>query len=170
MTDVETFSKTYQRGHRHVFSSHGVKGAMLSSSAIQVEKGKDKSTEPIIDELEDKHETEQEFQLIDLDDEDEVRITNALIRRKEAKISELQYNIHRAQYVFGFLEQENQQLKTNQIISEVNIIKAKKEAERAKALLEETLGRFGEIDDEEDQPPRQRPKTRVLKRALARER
>ena len=65
-----------------------------------------------------------------------------------------------------FLEQENQQLKTKHIINEVRTIKAQREVEKAKALLEETLDRFGEIDDEEDQPPRQRPKTRGLKRAL----
>ena len=65
-----------------MFASHGVKGAMPSSSAKQVDKGKEKAIEPIIVEQEDKHETEQEFQLIDLDDEDEVRIKNALIRGK----------------------------------------------------------------------------------------
>ena len=32
VTDVEPFPMTYQRGHRNVFASHGVKGAMPSSS------------------------------------------------------------------------------------------------------------------------------------------
>ena len=32
MIDIEPFSFTYQRAHRHVFASHGVKGAMPSSS------------------------------------------------------------------------------------------------------------------------------------------
>ena len=49
-------------------------------------------------------------------------------------------------------------------------IKAQREEKKAKALLEETLKRFGEPDDEEDQPPRERPRTRGLKRALALER
>ena len=61
-------------------------------------------------------------------------------------------------------------MKTKQIINEVRTIKAQKEAEKDKALLEETLDRFGEINDEEDQPPRWKPKTRGLKRALALER
>ena len=34
-------------------------------------------------------------------------------------------------------------------------------------MLEETLERFGEPDDEEDEPPRKRPRTRGLKRSLA---
>ena len=42
VTDVEPFPKTYQRGHRHVFSSLGVKGAMPSSSRKQVDKGKER--------------------------------------------------------------------------------------------------------------------------------
>ena len=77
-----------------------------------------------------------------------------MIKRKEAKISELQANLDRAQYVIDFLEQENQQLKPKQIISEVRTIKAKKEAWKAKDLLEETLEKFGDFNGEEDQPPR----------------
>ena len=41
-----------------MFASLGVKGAMPSSSAKQVDKGKEKAKEPIIEEQEDKHETE----------------------------------------------------------------------------------------------------------------
>ena len=107
MIDIEPFPLTYQIGHKNVFASLGMKGAMPSSSAKQVDKGKGKVTEPITIEEEDKHETEQEFQLIDLDDEDEVRITNALIRDKDANISELQANIGRARNVINFLELEN---------------------------------------------------------------
>ena len=61
MTDIEPFSLAYQRGHRHVFASNGVKGAMPSSSAKQVDKGKEKATKPIIVEEDDKHEIEKEF-------------------------------------------------------------------------------------------------------------
>ena len=86
--------------------------------------------------------------MIDLDEEDEDRITNAVMRGKEVNISELQANLDRAQYVIHFLEQENQQLKTKKIISEVRTIKAQREVEKTKALLEETLERFGEIYDE----------------------
>ena len=46
--------------------------------------------------------------MIDLDDEDEIRITNMLIKRKEAKISELEANLGRAKNVINFLELENQ--------------------------------------------------------------
>lgn len=52
----------------------------------------------------------------------------------------------------------------------MKFIKAQKEVEKAKALLEETMEKFGELDDDEDQPPRQIPRTRGLKRALSLER
>ena len=105
--------------------------------------------------------------MIDLGEEDEGKITSATIKGKEEKIIEIETNLEREKYVIKFLEQENQQLKTKQVINEVKCIKAQREVEKAQALLEETLERFGEPDDEEDQPPRQRPKTRGLKRALA---
>ena len=108
--------------------------------------------------------------MIDLDEEYEDKITSATIKGKEENISKLETNLEREKYVINFLVQENQQLKTKQAINEVKCIKAQREAEKAKALLEETLERFGEPDDEEDQPPRQRPRTRGLKRALALER
>ena len=44
-----------------MFASLEVKGSMPSSSAKQVDKGKEKVTEHIIVDEEDKHETEQEF-------------------------------------------------------------------------------------------------------------
>ena len=90
MNDIDPFPLTYGRGHRHVFASLELKGVLPYSSTKQVDKGKEKVTEHIIVEEEDKHETEQEFQLIDLDDEDEERITSVVIRCKEANISELQ--------------------------------------------------------------------------------
>ena len=47
MIDIESFPLTYQRGHRHVFASLGVKGAMPSSSAKHVlDKGKEKVKSP----------------------------------------------------------------------------------------------------------------------------
>lgn len=168
--DVEPFPKSYRRGYRNVFVSLGVKGAMPYSSKKQVDNDKEKAKEPINDEQEDKHETEHEFQLTDLDEEDEDKITSAEIKGKEAKISELQANIEREKFVIDFLEQENQQLKSNQIINEVKTIKAQREAKKARALLEETLEIFGEINEEEDQPPRQKPETIGLNISLARER
>ena len=72
--------------------------------------------------------------------------------------------------MINFLELENQQLETKQIISEVKAIRAQREAEKAKALLDETLGTFDGSNDDEDHLPRWRPKTIWLKRALARER
>lgn len=150
MTDVEPLPKTYKRGYRHVFATLVVKGAMPSSSTKQVDKGKEKAKDPIIDEQENIHETEYEFQLIDLYEEDEDKITHEIIKGKETKINEIQANLERGKYVIDFLEQENQQLKTKGAINEVKCIKAQREPGKAKALMEETLERYGEIDDEED--------------------
>lgn len=47
---------------------------------------------------------------------------------------------------------------------EIQLIKAKREAEKAKAFLDETYGEYGE--QLEDQVPRIRPRTIGLKRAL----
>ena len=143
---------------------------MPSSSTQQIDKGKEKTIEPSIDDEEGKHETEHEFQLFDLNEEDEKKIINAVMKGKVVKISELQAILERAKYVIHFLEHENQQLKTKHVINEVKLFKAQKEAEKAKSLLEETLENFDEPNDDEDQPPRQRPRTRGLKRALALER
>jgi len=52
----------------------------------------------------------------------------------------------------------------------VTCIKEQKEVEKTKSLLEETLEKLGELDDDEDQPLRQIPRTRGMKRALALER
>ena len=147
-----------------------LEGALPSSLAKQLDKGKGKVIEHITVEEEDKHETEQEFQLIDLQDEDAERITNTLIKIKDAKISELQANLGREKSVINFLELENQQLKTTQAISEVRAIIAQKEAGKAKALLDDALGIFDDSDDEEDQLPGQILKTIGPKRALAQER
>ena len=65
---------------------------MPSSSAKQVDKGKEKAIEPIIVEQEDKHETEQEFQLIESDEEDEDRVNSAVIRGKKASLVLLSYS------------------------------------------------------------------------------
>ena len=55
-------------------------------------------------EEDDEHETEQEFQLIELESEDEERITNMLLKSKDAQIRELQTNLGRAKNVINFLE------------------------------------------------------------------
>ena len=88
ISKLEPFPLTYRRGNRHVLVSHKIQGAIPSTSTKKLEKGK----ENIIDEEEeDKHETEQEFQLIHLDndDENEARITRMLLKRKYAQIKYL---------------------------------------------------------------------------------
>ena len=59
---------------------------MPSSSTQQVDKGKELVIEPNIDDEEGKHETKHEFQLIDLSEGDEDKITNVAIKFKEENI------------------------------------------------------------------------------------
>ena len=65
-----------------------VEGALPSTSKNQLDKCKEKF---IVEEKEKKHETEQEFLLIhlDSDDENEERITNMLLKSKDAQIRDL---------------------------------------------------------------------------------
>ena len=72
--------------------------------------------------------------------------------------------------MINYLELENQQLETKQAISEVREIKGQKEAWKAKAMLDETLGTFDDSEDEEEHLPRKRPRIIGLKKDLARER
>ena len=46
-------------------------------------------------EEEDLHETEHDFDLVDLDEHDEDEINSMIIKEKEAKIKELQTNLER---------------------------------------------------------------------------
>ena len=48
----------------------------------------------------------------------------------------------------------------------MKFIKAQREAEKTKLLLEETLEKYGLLYETEEQVPRRRPRTRGLKRAL----
>ena len=139
---------------------------MPSTSTKQLDKGKEKV---IDEEEEDKHETEQEFQLIhlDSDDENEERITRMLIKRKDAQIRYLQANLGRVRNVINFLEVENKQLEIEKAIYEIKAIRAQKEARKAKEKLYEVLETHEDIEEEEEQLPRRRPRTIGLRKALA---
>ena len=60
---------------------------------------------------------------------------------------------------------ENRQLGTQIAIYEARAIKAQKEAQKAHVKLEEFMGTYEEIEDEEGQS-RTRPRTMGLKKAL----
>ena len=53
---------------------------------------------------------------------------------------------------------------------EMQLLKEKREENKAKALLDEAYYSYGETNEEEYQVPRKRPRTRGLKRALLLER
>ena len=92
-----------------MFSPQSVGGAFPSTLAKKVDKGKQTMTEAEIQaeirhEEEDLHETEQDFDLVDLDEHDDDEITSIVIKEKEAKIKELQNNLDKSNFVIEFLE------------------------------------------------------------------
>ena len=126
-----------------MFAPHIVGGAMYSTSSKQKDKGKqnliETETQPDVKHDESLHETEHEFELVDLGDDDDNQIINMTIKGKDAKIIDLQTNLDRAKYVINFIEQENKQLKTKQVIDEVKYFIAQREAQKAKFMLDEHL-------------------------------
>ena len=65
--------------------------------------------------------------------------------------------MYRAQFVISFLEQENKQLKDQQVLMELELLKEK----RGKAMMS-----LDDFDHDDIQINRTRPMTRGLKRAL----
>jgi len=53
---------------------------------------------------EDPHETEQDFDLVDLDEEDEKENTKMIFKEQEALIGELQLNLQREKYIVSYYE------------------------------------------------------------------
>jgi len=115
-------------------------------------------------EEEDLHETEQEFDLVDLGEHDDSESTRIVIKEKYALIRELHINLQRAKYIISYYEQENKQLEAIHGVMEIQLIKAKKEAIKAKALLDEAYGRYSETKEEQEVGIR--PRNRGFKRAI----
>lgn len=112
-----------------MFSSLKRQGAVPSTSTKQLDKGKEK----VIDEgEEDKHETEQELKLIhvEIDNENEARISTMLLKRKDAQIKDLQANLGRDRNVIHYFEVENKQLEAHKVIYEIMAIRARKRLQR----------------------------------------
>ena len=72
--------------------------------------------------------------------------------------------MQREKYIISYYEQKNKQFETKHELMEIQLIKAKREGKKSKALLDEAYGEYGE--QQEEQVPRRRPRTRGLKRAL----
>lgn len=98
--DLGTLTHIYQRGHRQVFAPQIVGGALPSSLAKRVKKGKEKMTETKIQREEEvHHETEQDFDLVDLGEHNDNESTSIVIKEKDALIRELQINLERSKYI-----------------------------------------------------------------------
>lgn len=156
---------TYQRGHRQVFSPQIVGGVFASSSVKHVQNGKENMTEIEIQwQEEDLHEIEQDFDLVHLSEHDDSERTSIFIKEKDTLMRELHIKLQREKYIISYYEQENTQFEAKHEVMEIQLIKAKWEVEKAKALLDESYGEYG--DQLEEHVPRKRPRTRGLKRAL----
>ena len=61
-------------------------------------------------------------------------------------------------------------MKTKHTIHEVKYMIVQREEKKYKVMLDETLEKYGFLDEQDEEAPRSRPRTRGLKRALALER
>ena len=101
-------------------------------------------TETKIQQEEDLHETEHDFHLVDLSENDNSENTRIVIKEKDALIAELQVNLQREKYIISYYEQENKQFETKHELMEIQLIKAKREVEKAKALLDEAYQEYSD--------------------------
>ena len=93
-----------------------------------------------------------------------------LLKRKYAQIKYLQTNLGRAKNIIHYFEVENRQPVAHKAIYEIRAIRAQKEAAKTKVKLDEPLSTYDDMEEEEEQLPRRRPRTIGLKKALAKER
>ena len=92
-----------------MFSPQIVGGDLPSTLTKQVDKGNQNMTEvkihvEITHEEEDFHETEQYFDLVDLDEHDDDEDISIVMKEKDANIRELQTNLDKSKFVIDFLE------------------------------------------------------------------
>jgi len=111
----------------------------------------------------DLYETEKDFDLVDLGEHDDSESTSIIIKEKDAVIRVLQINLERSKYIISYYEQENKQLQAKHYVMKIKLIKAKREAMKAKESLDEAYDMYGEPEEEKE--PRKRPKTRALKKS-----
>ena len=127
-----------------MFATSKGQGAMSSSLAKMIEKGKEQ-----VKEEEDNHEEQREFELIHInsDEENETRISNSLLQDMNAQIKDLEAELERAKDVIHFLQMQNKKMSGQQAIYEARALKYLKEAQRAQVKLEEYMGTYEESED-----------------------
>ena len=132
-----------------MFTSHLKKGAKPSTST---EQGSQLHDEDLI---------EHEFQLVDLETENEPSNMQHTIKEKYSQIRELMDNMARARFVISFLEQENNQLKARQLIMEKEQTKLLQKIGKGKVVL-----KLSEPKQMKKQGKKKWPRTNGLKKAL----
>jgi len=145
-------TRMYKRGKRLVFTSHGKKGTKPSTSV--------KQGSPV----QDKDLVEHEFELVDLEAENDPSSMQQIIKYKDTQIREIMDNMGRARFVISFLERENIQLKAKQLIMEKEQDKLLQQEDKGKAVSE-----IIEPKGTQQQGKKNRPRTRGLKKALKEE-
>ncbi len=77
------------------------------------------------------------FEIVDLEVQDEAINESITIREKDAQIQALMGNLARDKYVISYLEQENKQLSDKQVLMELELVKAKKQSDKGKSVMQE---------------------------------
>lgn len=77
------------------------------------------------------------IEIVDLEAQDEATNENITIREKDAQVQELMDNLVRAKYVISSLDQENKQLSDKQVLLELEHLKAKRQGDTGKSVMQE---------------------------------
>ena len=124
-----------------------------------------------MEEEEDNHEKEKEFELIHIDSEDEYDtiIVNSLLQDRNAQIKDLKFELERSKDLIHFLQMQNKKMSGQMAIYEARALKYQKEAQRSQVQLKEYMGTHEESEEEEGQT-RRRPRTMGLRKEFAKQR
>lgn len=77
-----------------------------------------------------KHFTHHGIGIIDLEAQDEKTIKDIIIQEREAQIQALADNLERAKFIIKYLEQENKKLSDNQVLMELQMVKADRQMDK----------------------------------------
>ena len=86
--------------------------------------------------MNDEEPIEHDFNLVDLEAQDEHKTLQQVIKEKYSHVMELKDNLARAKFIISFLEQENNQLKAKRLAMKKEKFKTKKQEMKGKELVE----------------------------------
>ena len=102
-------------------------------------------------------------------EDDQIIVLNSLLQNRESQIGDLEADLERSKDLIHFLQLQNRQMSGQMEIYETRPPKYRREAQKAQVKLEEYMGEFDNVEEEEE-PVRKRPRTMGLRKALEKQR